>query len=107
MTTGSRRSLGELSSSLGELNEPDPKGNDRVLERSYRNGETRRSSVQIRPAPPKTSCGKMANFFELPFLKLVKRSLVRFPLPEVFCCGFSHFSNKDQKWSNLKRRRIQ
>jgi hypothetical protein len=31
--------------------EPTQKGNDEILERSY--GETRRSSVQIRPAPPK------------------------------------------------------
>ena len=28
----------------------EPQGNDRILELSY--GETRRSSVQIRPAPP-------------------------------------------------------
>lgn len=58
MTTGSRKSLGITKSSLGitVIQETDPKGNDRILEQSpVKTGETRRSSVQIRTAPPKPS----------------------------------------------------
>jgi len=52
MTTGSRKSLGTYNCSLGTYS-IDPKGNDESLERSYQTEETRRSSVQIRPTPPK------------------------------------------------------
>ena len=53
MTTGSRKSLGTYNCSLGTYN-IDPKGNEDNLELSTSpNGETRRSSVQIRPTPPK------------------------------------------------------
>jgi integrase len=52
MTTGSRSSLGTYKCSLGTYTHSGPtqQGNDEILERSF--GETRRSSVQIRPAPP-------------------------------------------------------
>jgi hypothetical protein len=78
MTTGSRKSLGTYGSSLGTYNiEPTHKGNEEFLEMSYQTGETRRSSVQIRPAPPtaffcadkQSLCGIM--YLELGFPKTV------------------------------------
>jgi hypothetical protein len=59
MTTGSRMAQHTLDMESRHL-EPTQKGNDEILERSYSyHGETRRSSVQIRPAPPKTSFTKL------------------------------------------------
>ena len=53
MTTGSRNSLGTSEGSLGTYLESTQKGNDEILEQSpVQAGETRRSSVQIRTAPP-------------------------------------------------------
>src|SRR4030067_1273796 len=68
MTTGSRMSLGTYGSSLGTYNiKPTHTGNEEFLEMSYQTGETRRSSVQIRPAPPLISRNETAvHHFERP-----------------------------------------
>lgn len=57
MTTGSRMNTSILEQKSRQI-EPTQQENEEILERSYQEGETRRSVVQIRTTPPTASfCG--------------------------------------------------
>jgi hypothetical protein len=63
---GLQKQSRHLQGSLGTYNiNPTHKGNEESLEMSYQTGETRRSSVQIRPAPPRPSFAQIGKFWSL------------------------------------------